>query len=114
AGDGELRLLSRGTLMFFQRIYDNNLAQASYLIGCQRTGEALVVDPNREIQQYMDVAAKEGLRVTHITETHIHADFVSGARELAHVTGAKLFLSDEGDAMWKYAYAKEAGATLLK
>ena len=69
--------------MFFQRFYDTKLAQASYLIGCQRTGEAVVVDPNRDVEQYVDAAAKEGLRVTHVTETHIHADFVSGARELA-------------------------------
>jgi hydroxyacylglutathione hydrolase len=100
--------------MFFQRLYDTKLAQASYLIGCQRTGEAVVVDPNRDVQQYVDAAAKEGLRVTHVTETHIHADFVSGARELAQRTGAQLLLSDEGDADWKYAFATESGARLLK
>jgi hydroxyacylglutathione hydrolase len=100
--------------MFFQRFYDAKLAQASYLIGCQRTGEAVVVDPNRDVQQYIDAAAKEGLRVTHVTETHIHADFVSGARELAQRTNAQLLLSDEGDAEWKYAFARDAGARLLK
>jgi hydroxyacylglutathione hydrolase len=100
--------------MFFQRFYDSKLAQASYMIGCQRTGEAIVVDPNRDVQQYLEAAANEGLRVTHVTETHIHADFVSGARELAQRTGARLLLSDEGDADWKYAYAAEAGARLLK
>ena len=100
--------------MFFQRFYDTKLAQASYLIGCQRTGEAVVVDPNRDVQQYVEAAAKEGLRVTHVTETHIHADFVSGARELAQRTGAQLLLSDEGDADWKYAFAAEEGARLLK
>ena len=100
--------------MFFQRFYDTGLAQASYLIGCQRTGEAVVVDPNRDVQQYLDAAAKEGLRVTHVTETHIHADFVCGARELAQRAGARLLLSDEGDADWKYAFAKDAGARLLK
>jgi hydroxyacylglutathione hydrolase len=100
--------------MFFERFYDKQLAQASYLIGCQRTGEAVVVDPNRDVQQYVDAAAKEGLRVTHVTETHIHADFVSGARELVQRTGAQLILSDEGDTSWKYAYAAEAGARLVK
>jgi hydroxyacylglutathione hydrolase len=100
--------------MFFQRFYDTKLAQASYLIGCQRTGEAVVVDPNRDVEQYITAAAAEGLRVTHVTETHIHADFVSGARELAQRTGATLLLSDEGDAEWKYAYAAEAGARLMK
>ena len=99
--------------MFFQRFYDTQLAQASYLIGCQRTGEAVVVDANRDVQQYVDAATKEGLRVTHVTETHIHADFVSGARELAQRAGALLLLSDEGDANWKYHFASDAGARLV-
>jgi hydroxyacylglutathione hydrolase len=100
--------------MYFQRFYDAKLAQASYLIGCQRTGDAVVVDPNRDVQQYIAAAAEQGLRVTHVTETHIHADFVSGARELAEDTGAELLLSDEGGADWKYEFAPAAGARLLK
>ena len=100
--------------MFFQRFYDTGLAQASYLIGCQRTGEAVVVDPNRDVHQYLDAAAKEGLRVTHVTETHIHADFVSGARELARRANATLLLSAEGGRDWQYAYAAGDGARLLR
>ena len=100
--------------MLLKRIYDTNLAQASYLVGCSATGEALVIDPNRDVEQYMRAAADEGLRVTHVTETHIHADFVSGSRELAQRTGARLLLSDEGDADWKYQFAGDAGATLLE
>ena len=100
--------------MFFQRFYDTKLAQASYLIGCQQTGDAVVVDPNRDVEQYVVAAAREGLRVTHVTETHIHADFVSGARELAARTGAQLLLSDEGDREWKYAFAGDARAILLR
>ena len=99
--------------MLLKRIYDTNLAQASYLIGCAATGEAIVVDPNRDIQQYVRAAEDEGMRVAFVTETHIHADFVSGSRELAHLTGAKLLLSDEGDADWKYAFAAESHARLL-
>src|SRR5688572_11083075 len=106
--------LLRGASMFFQRFYDTQLAQASYLVGCQRTGEAVVVDPNRDVRQYVDAAATEGLRVTHVTETHIHADFVSGARELARHTGAALLLSDEGGDGWRYAYAAADGARLLR
>ncbi|HEY0969859.1 MAG TPA: rhodanese-like domain-containing protein [Gemmatimonadales bacterium] len=90
--------------MFLKRFYDNGLAQASYLVGCAATGEALVVDANRDVEQYVRAAADEGLRITHVTETHIHADFVSGSRELAHRTGATLYLSDEGDAAWKYQF----------
>ncbi|MDB4880073.1 MAG: Zn-dependent hydrolase [Gemmatimonadetes bacterium] len=100
--------------MFFERFYDTSLAQASYLVGCQRTGEAVVVDPNRDVEQYVDAAAREGLRVTHVTETHIHADFVSGARELARRTGAQLLLSGEGGDDWTYAFAADAGARLLR
>jgi len=100
--------------MFFQRIDDRQLAQASYLIGCQATGEALVIDPNRDVDQYVAAATAERLRITHVTETHIHADFVSGARELAKRTGAKLLLSGEGGRDWQYAFAAEAGATILK
>jgi hydroxyacylglutathione hydrolase len=99
--------------MLLKRFYDTGLAQASYLIGCQATGEALVIDANRDVAQYISAAAEEGLRITRVTETHIHADFVSGSRELAHRTGATLLLSDEGDADWKYAFAESDGATLL-
>jgi hydroxyacylglutathione hydrolase len=100
--------------MLLKRFYDTQLAQASYLVGCAATGETLVVDPNRDIDQYVRAAEAEGMRITHVTETHIHADFVSGARELAARTGATLYLSDEGDADWKYAYAQQDGALLLQ
>jgi hydroxyacylglutathione hydrolase len=90
--------------MFVKRFYESQLAQASYMIGCQRTGEAVVVDANRDVDQYIEVAAQEGLRITQVTETHIHADYVSGSRELAHRTGASLCLSDEGDRDWKYQF----------
>ena len=100
--------------MFIKRLFETKLAQASYVIGCQATGEAIAIDPNRDTDQYLRTAEAEGLKITHVTETHIHADFVSGSRELAARTGARLFLSDEGDANWKYAFAAQAGATLLK
>lgn len=96
--------------MFFRQLYDQPLAQASYLIGCQATGEAIVVDPLRDIAPYVDLARSEGLRITHVTETHIHADFVSGARELAAATGAQLYLSGEGGADWQYGFARTNGA----
>jgi hydroxyacylglutathione hydrolase len=98
--------------MLLKRFYDTKLAQASYLVGCQATGEAIVVDPHRDVEHYLRAAAEEGLRVTHVTETHIHADFVSGSRELAERAGATLLLSDEGGDDWRYAYAA-ARARLL-
>jgi hydroxyacylglutathione hydrolase len=97
-----------------QRFYDPGLAQASYLLGCERTGQALVVDPNRDVSEYLETAAALKLRIAHVTETHIHADFVSGGRELAERAGAALYLSGEGGPDWSYRYADEAKAVLLR
>ena len=99
--------------MFFRSFYDDGLAQASYMIGCDECGEAVVVDANRDAARYTEAAASEGLRITCVTETHIHADFVSGSRELAQQTGARLALSAEGGSDWQYAFAAASGATLL-
>lgn len=90
--------------MFFKHIYDKSLAQASYLVGCQAKGEAIVIDAQRDIDVYLEVAKDNGLQITHIAETHIHADFLSGSRELAAVTGADLYLSDEGGKEWQYEF----------
>lgn len=99
--------------MLLRRFYDESLAQASYLVGCQATGDAIVVDANRDIEQYVRAAEEEGLRLSHVTETHIHADFVSGSRELAERAGAQLYLSAEGGKDWRYAFAGSARARLL-
>jgi hydroxyacylglutathione hydrolase len=90
--------------MLFKRIYDEDLAQASYFVGCQATGEAAVVDPRRDVRVYLDEAQHNGMDIVAVTETHIHADYLSGSRELAAATGAKLYLSDEGGAGWKYGF----------
>lgn len=90
--------------MFFQHVYDKSLAQASYVIGCQKTGEAIVIDAKRDIDTYLDIAKQNNLNITHVTETHIHADFLAGTRELAAVTGAKMFLSEEGGPDWSYEF----------
>jgi hydroxyacylglutathione hydrolase len=100
--------------MILKRFYDEKLAQASYMVGCAATGEALVVDPNRDVDEYIAAAAAENLRIAHVTETHIHADYVSGLRELVSRTGAQAYLSDEGGADWSYGFASEIGAVLLK
>lgn len=99
--------------MFFKSFFDEELAQMSYMTGCQRTGEAMVIDPARDINPYLETADKEGFTITKVTETHIHADFLSGARELAQHTGATLYLSNEGDNDWKYQYLDEVDHVLL-
>jgi hydroxyacylglutathione hydrolase len=100
--------------MLLRYFYNQQLAHASYLVGCQVTGEAIVIDPGRDIEPYMATARAEGLWLAATTETHIHADFVSGARELAEQAKVKLYLSDEGDADWKYQYLQDYPHTLLK
>ena len=91
--------------MFFQHVYDKSLAQASYFIGCQEHGVALVIDPKRDVDTYLEIARQNNMKITHIAETHIHADFLSGSRELAALTGAKMYLSDEGGPDWQYQFA---------
>lgn len=100
--------------MLLKYFYDQKLAHASYLVGCQRTKEAVVVDPGRDVERYIEMADREGLNITAVAETHIHADYVSGARELADRVGAKLYVSDEGPAAWKYVYLDGYDHQLLR
>ena len=90
--------------MFFQHIYDKTLAQASYFIGCQKAGVAAVIDAKRDVDTYIEIAKTNNMKITHIFETHIHADFLAGSRELAKLTGAELYLSDEGGQDWEYEF----------
>jgi hydroxyacylglutathione hydrolase len=97
----------QGKNMLLKYFYDRELAQASYMVGDQDAGEALVIDPARHVEPYLQAARQEGLSITQVTETHIHADFVSGSRELAARTGARLYLSAMGGADWSYAFADQ-------
>jgi len=90
--------------MYFQHVYDKSLAQASYFIGCQKEGVAIVIDPKRDVDTYLEIAKQNNMKITHVAETHIHADFLSGSRELAALTGAKMYLSDEGGEGWLYEF----------
>lgn len=92
--------------MIIKYFYDKKLAQASYLIGCGSS--AMVIDPARDITPYIQVAQDEGLDIEIVTETHIHADFVSGTRELANAIGADIYLSDMGADDWKYQFNDNA------
>lgn len=93
--------------MLLERIYDDDLAQASFIIGCQANGQAVVVDPRRDIGVYLRIAKANGMTIVAVTETHIHADYLSGSRELATATGATLYVSGEGGADWQYAFEAE-------
>ncbi|WP_308491553.1 MBL fold metallo-hydrolase [Microbacterium terrisoli] len=98
--------------MLLDRIYDEDLAQASYIIGCQATGDAIVVDPRRDTDVYLEIAEKNGMRIVAVTETHIHADFLSGTRELAARTRAQMYVSDEGGPDWLYGSGFDAAVRM--
>lgn len=100
--------------MFFRSFTDEKLAQYSYLVGCQKTGEAIVIDPPRQVEHIVNVAEEEGLKIIAAADTHIHADYVSGARQLGVQYGAKLYLSDEGDENWKYEFPEGVDIELVK
>jgi len=95
--------------MLIRQIYDPILAQYAYLIGCQKTKEAILIDPQRDIDRYLQIAKEEGVRITHTSETHIHADFLSGCRQAAHDQGIKVILSNEGGDEWNYLWAEDEG-----
>ena len=83
--------------MKLERIYTPGLAQVAYLIGDEEAGVAAVIDPRRDVQEYIDRASAAGLTITQVYETHVHADFVSGAPELACATGATIYASRRGN-----------------
>jgi hydroxyacylglutathione hydrolase len=93
--------------MYFKQFFDNKLAQYSYLVGCQANGTALVIDPMRDIDQYIDAAADENLTIVAAADTHIHADYISGLREFAE-RDVKVYASDEGDKDWKYEWLTDS------
>jgi hydroxyacylglutathione hydrolase len=100
--------------MLLKYFYNSKLAHASYMVGCQRAGEAIIIDPGRDLEPYLAEAKSQGLRLVAVTETHIHADFLSGARELAEQAGAKLYLSAEGGQNWAYQYLDSYNHQLLR
>lgn len=91
--------------MLLKYFFDEALAQASYLLACPASSEALVIDPARDITPYLKLVDARGLRIIGVAETHIHADYVSGGHELAAATGAPLYLSGHGDAAYGYQFA---------
>lgn len=88
--------------MLFERFVIEGLACTSYLIGCEVQGVAAVVDPDRDPQKYLTYAQDHGLRITHIFETHLHADHVSGNTELARRTSAAIYLHESANAAFQH------------
>lgn len=86
--------------MYFKQFYLGCLAHASYLIGSE--GEAAVVDPQRDVDQYIEEAAAQNLQIKYVIETHLHADFVSGHRELAARTGAEIVFGAQAGATFPH------------
>jgi hydroxyacylglutathione hydrolase len=93
--------------MYFKQFFDEKLAQYAYMIGCQANGTAIIIDPMRDIDQYLDHAADQNLTIVGAADTHIHADYISGLREFAE-RGVKVYASDEGDKDWKYEWLKNS------
>ena len=91
--------------MYFKQFYLGCLAQASYMIGSE--GEAAVVDPRRDVDEYLEEARAQGLTIRHVVETHLHADFVSGHRELAERTGAKIYFGAKAQAAFPHVAVKD-------
>ncbi len=86
--------------MYFEQFYLGCLAHASYLFGSD--GQAAVVDPQRDVEIYIDAAKKQGLQIRYIFETHLHADFVSGHNELADRTGANIYIGKAAQATFPH------------
>ena len=101
--------------MLLRQIYDADLSQYAYIIGCEKTREAIVFDPERDVDRYLAIATGEGLKLNAVAETHIHADFVSGAHELAHDPAMRVFLSAESGPDWQSEWARNLpNVTLLR
>jgi hydroxyacylglutathione hydrolase len=90
--------------MLLRQIFDPQLAQYAYLLGCQQSEQTLIIDPERDIDRYREIAREHGLRISAVAETHIHADFVSGAQEFAEDPNIHLYLSAMGGPDWVYRW----------
>ncbi|PSQ79941.1 MAG: MBL fold metallo-hydrolase [Bacteroidetes bacterium QS_8_68_15] len=99
--------------MFLRPVFDPQLAQYAYLVGCPDAGEALLVDPQRDVDRYVALAQADDLAITAVAETHVHADFLSGARELAERHDATVYRSAEGGPDRRCEWAENYDVRLL-
>ena len=88
--------------MYLQQFFIDGLGCASYIVGCESAGVAAVVDPDRDVQKYLDAAQNRALKITHIVETHLHADHVSGNTDLAERTGADIYVHEAANAEFEH------------
>lgn len=96
--------------MFFKQITVQGLGCFSYVIGCPAAKRMAVVDPKRDVQDYLDISRDEGMKITHVIDTHVHADHVSGAQELKSYTGADIYLYEGSPVNYEYKPIKEGDA----
>lgn len=99
--------------MFLKQFFVEGLGCASYLVGCEAEGVAAVIDPDRDVQPYIETAAARGLTITHIVETHLHADHVSGNTDLAARTGAEIYLHEAAQAEFAHQPLHDGDALQL-
>lgn len=99
--------------MYLQQFFIDGLGCASYMLGCEAQGVAAVIDPDREIGKYLEVAKGRNLRITHIIETHLHADHVSGNTDLAQRTGATIYVHETAGAEFAHAMLKDGDVLAL-
>ena len=99
--------------MFVQQFFVDGLGCASYLVGCEAKGIAAVVDPDRDVKKYIEAAQARGLQITHIIETHLHADHVSGNTDLAQRTGADIYIHEAAGAAFDHKTLKDGDSIEL-
>lgn len=99
--------------MYLEQFFIDGLGCASYLVGCESAGIAAVVDPDRDVQKYLDTASERGMTITHIIETHLHADHVSGNTDLAERTGAAIYVHEAAEAQFAHQPLKGGDSITL-
>ena len=93
--------------MFFKQIKVEGLGCLSYVVGCPKDGRAFVVDPKRDIDDYLKIADENGLKITGVIDTHIHADHISGSQELKAQTGATIYVHENADVEYEHSTLKD-------
>ncbi|MFP3867275.1 MAG: MBL fold metallo-hydrolase [Desulfobacteraceae bacterium] len=99
--------------MFFKQFFNEGLGCCSYMVGCAQAGVVAVVDPRRDIGDYLTLAHQEGLKITHIIDTHVHADHITGSQELQRVTGAPIYIHEQAPVKYDHQDLREGQEIVL-